>query len=242
MVIIIGLMDRIYGVYSGKIWAWVYSLHDVRPPTRQRKARSNENIAAVKASLIDRPNLLNPRHSQELGLSQTTTWQILQLYLGTHPYKMVLTQQLKPQDYLKCREFADWALEQLAADADLGWKIIFYVEAHFWLNGYVNKQNCRYSSESSLQVFEELPFHPQRLTVWCGLWHGSIIGPYFFWNKKGRAVIQFSVSAVGRYWTDVIPIRCHYSNETIDVLKEKFGDWIISRSPNERAQNMSIVQ
>ncbi|GFV44863.1 hypothetical protein TNCV_1340711 [Trichonephila clavipes] len=37
-------------------------------------------------------------------------------------------------------------------------------EAHFWLNGYVNKQNCRIWSEANPQVYVETPLHPEKLT------------------------------------------------------------------------------
>ncbi|GFS89409.1 hypothetical protein TNCV_1809411 [Trichonephila clavipes] len=48
-------------------------------------------------------------------------------------------------------------------------------EAHFWLNGYVNKQNCRIWSEAYPQVYVETPLHPEKLTVWCALWAGRIL-------------------------------------------------------------------
>ncbi|GFY32630.1 DUF4817 domain-containing protein [Trichonephila clavipes] len=48
-------------------------------------------------------------------------------------------------------------------------------EAHFWLNGYVNKQNCRIWSEANPQVYVETPLHPEKLTVWCALWAGEIL-------------------------------------------------------------------
>ncbi|GFW49309.1 hypothetical protein TNCV_3058191 [Trichonephila clavipes] len=48
-------------------------------------------------------------------------------------------------------------------------------EAHFWLNGYVNKQNCRIGSEANPQVYVETPLHPEKLTVWCALWAGGIL-------------------------------------------------------------------
>ncbi|GFT20746.1 uncharacterized protein TNCV_3847861 [Trichonephila clavipes] len=48
-------------------------------------------------------------------------------------------------------------------------------EAHFWLNGYVNKQNCRIWSEANPQVCVETPLHPEKLTVWCALWAGGIL-------------------------------------------------------------------
>jgi hypothetical protein len=33
----------------------------------------------------------------------------------------------------------------------------------------------------------EKQMHPQRVTVWCGLWAGGVIGPYFFEDEDGNA-------------------------------------------------------
>ncbi|GFV72398.1 putative DD41D transposase [Trichonephila clavipes] len=49
-------------------------------------------------------------------------------------------------------------------------RILFSDEAHFWMNGYVNKQNCRIWNEANPQVYVEKPLHPEKLTVWCALW------------------------------------------------------------------------
>ncbi|GFX35890.1 transposable element Tc3 transposase [Trichonephila clavipes] len=54
-------------------------------------------------------------------------------------------------------------------------RILFSDEAHFWLNGYVNKQNCRIWSEANPQVYVETPLHPETLTVWCALWAGAVV-------------------------------------------------------------------
>ncbi|GFT93071.1 transposase [Trichonephila clavipes] len=54
-------------------------------------------------------------------------------------------------------------------------RILFSDEAHLWLNGYVNKQNCRIWSEANPQVYVETPLHPEKLTVWCALWAGGIL-------------------------------------------------------------------
>ncbi|GFV15436.1 hypothetical protein TNCV_4834621 [Trichonephila clavipes] len=48
-------------------------------------------------------------------------------------------------------------------------------DAHFWSNGYVNKQNCCIWSEANPQVYVETPLHPEKLTVWCALWAGGIL-------------------------------------------------------------------
>ncbi|GFW09634.1 hypothetical protein TNCV_3997401 [Trichonephila clavipes] len=59
--------------------------------------------------------------------------------------------------------------------ASLVFATLIFDEAHFWLNGYVNKQNCRIWSEANPQVYVETPLHPEKLTVWCALWAGGIL-------------------------------------------------------------------
>ena len=66
--------------------------------------------------------------------------------------------------------------------------LVFSDEANFWLNGYVNKQNCRFWSEDQPEALQELPMHPEKVTVWCGLWAGGIIGPYSFEDDANRNV------------------------------------------------------
>ncbi|GFT01802.1 tc3a_0 protein [Trichonephila clavipes] len=82
----------------------------------------------------------------------------------------------------------EWAQNEIAVVLDFHKRILFSDEAHFWLNGYVNKQNCRIWSKANPQVYVETPLHPEKLTVWCALWAGGIIGPYFFKNDEGHNV------------------------------------------------------
>ncbi|GFX33106.1 transposable element Tc3 transposase [Trichonephila clavipes] len=118
-------------------------------------------------------------------------------------------------------------------------------EAHFWLNGYVNKQNCRIWSEANPQVYVETPLHPEKLTVWCALWADGIIGPYFFKNDEGhnvtingdqyRAMItnffipELNNHDVQELWFQQDGATCHTARATIDLLKDTFGDRLISR-------------
>ncbi|GFU18381.1 DUF4817 domain-containing protein [Trichonephila clavipes] len=118
-------------------------------------------------------------------------------------------------------------------------------EAHFWLNGYVNKQNCRIWSEANPQVYVETPLHPEKLTVWCALWAGGIIGPYFFKNDEShnvtvngdryRAMItnffipELNNHDVQELWFQQDGATYHTARATIDLLKDTFGDRLISR-------------
>ncbi|GFU30153.1 uncharacterized protein TNCV_1649251 [Trichonephila clavipes] len=118
-------------------------------------------------------------------------------------------------------------------------------EAHFWLNGYINKQNCRIWSEANPQVYVETPLHPEKLTVWCALWAGGIIGPYFFKNDEGlnvtvnsdryRAMItnffipELNNHDVQELWFQQDGTTCHTARAPIDLLKDTFGDRLTSR-------------
>ncbi|GFX77905.1 transposable element Tcb1 transposase [Trichonephila clavipes] len=50
------------------------------------------------------------------------------------------------------RRFVEWAQNEIAVVPDFHKRILFSDEAHFWLNGYVNKQNCRIWSEANPQT------------------------------------------------------------------------------------------
>ncbi|GFU25519.1 DUF4817 domain-containing protein [Trichonephila clavipes] len=117
---------------------------------------------------------------------------------------------IHPNDHQARRRFVEWAQNEIAVVPDFHKRILFSDEAHFWLNGYVNKQNCRISSEANPQVYVETPLHTEELTVWCALWAGGIIGPNFFKHDEGHNV---TVNARAK----------------IDLLKDTFGDRRISR-------------
>jgi len=83
------------------------SINNQPTPVRRRNARFAENIAAVHESVRENPRRSISRHSQELGLSATSIWQILRRDLGLHPYKIQLTQELKVNYHRQRRVFAD---------------------------------------------------------------------------------------------------------------------------------------
>ncbi|GFT67622.1 hypothetical protein TNCV_2361811 [Trichonephila clavipes] len=74
-------------------------------------------------------------------------------------------------DHQARRRFVEWAQNEIAVVPDFHKRILFSYEAHFWLNGYVNKQNCHIWSEANPQVYVT----SRKLTVWCALWAGGIL-------------------------------------------------------------------
>ncbi|GFU31315.1 DUF4817 domain-containing protein [Trichonephila clavipes] len=94
------------------------------------------------------------------------------------------------------RRFVEWAQNEIAFVPDFHKRILFSDEERFWLNDYVNKQNCRIWSEANPQVYVETPLHPEKLTE--------------LWFQQDGAT-------------------CHTARATIDLLKDTFGDRLISR-------------
>ena len=82
-----------------------FTLLDVPVPKRRIIARSEEIIAAVSASIQNEPNQSIPCRSRELVIGQTRLWRITRKDLGLHAFKIKLTQELKPLDHLKRRNF-----------------------------------------------------------------------------------------------------------------------------------------
>ncbi|GFX27910.1 uncharacterized protein TNCV_3083322 [Trichonephila clavipes] len=148
-------------------------------------------------------------------------------------------------DHQARRRFVEWAQNEIAVVPDFHKRILFSDEAHFWLNGYVNKQNCRIWSEANPQVYVETLLHPEKLTVWYALWADGIIDPYFFKNDEGHNVtvngdryramiINFFIPELNNHdvqelWFQQDGATCHTARATIDLLKDTFGDRLILR-------------
>ena len=111
--------------------------------------------------------------SRMVTLSSCLIWQIISFIL--------------PPNECGC-VYASLSGPGIDLNADFGKPIIFSDETHSDLGGYVNKQNCRIWGTGDPYAYIKKPTHPQRVTVWCGFWSRSIIGPFFFENKQGETV------------------------------------------------------
>lgn len=222
-----------------------FSLKDERDLIRHRPKRSVENIAAVRDSVAARPSTSIRHRCQELNIHRSTLQRILKKDLHLHAYKIQLTQQLQPNDHRQRRNFTNWIFEQLQTDDEFHNKIIFSDEAHFHLNGFVNKQNSRIWGDENPYVIQKLPLHPQKVIVWCAMWAGGIIGPYFFENDEGAAVTvdgnRYRAMLTDFFWQELDGIdinkmwfqqdgaTCHTARETMTLLETKFSGRVISR-------------
>ena len=59
-------------------------------------------------------------------------------------------------------------------------------EAHFHVNGNVNKQNMRYWAPANPRQLHQRPLHDPKVRVWCTVKATKLIGPYFFEDNNGE--------------------------------------------------------
>lgn len=124
----------------------------------------------------NKPKQSISRCSLVLGLSPTALWQILRTNLGVHPYKIKLTQELKPFDQVQRRVLPS----QMKHSTWLKKMKTFSDEAHFWFNGFIHEQTMHCWTNENPPVLYKTSLYPAKITFWSGFLADDIIGPCFF--------------------------------------------------------------
>lgn len=223
----------------------LYTLADKVKSGRARSVRTAQNIAAVRDNVDESPDTSVRHRAQEFGMSPASLFKIIKKDLHLYPYKIQMTQQLMENDHMRRREWCEKVLQHNNDDPDFWTKIIMSDEAHFDLAGFVNKQNSRYWGTENPQLIHQRPLHPRRVTVWCGIWAGGIIGPHFYEDARGNAVTitgdryrdmleNFLVPELDRLglqhvWFQQDGATSHTANDTMDILREIFPGRIMSK-------------
>ena len=104
----------------------------------------------------------------------------------------------------------------------------------------------RYWSATNPNMLLKTPLHPQKVTDWCGFHSGGVIGPYFFMDENDphvtvngeryRAMLEdylwpeLDKLDINDMWFQQDGATSHTSRVTIDLLKGKFRERVISRN------------
>jgi hypothetical protein len=108
--------------------------------------------------------------------------------LHFHQFKIQIVQELIPRDLKQWVQFCRNLLQMVDANPQFFNHLIMTDEAHFHLNGYVNKQNFRYWAPENPCLLHQAPLHSEKVTLWCGVSAFGILGPYFFEDANGQSV------------------------------------------------------
>lgn len=221
------------------------TLGNLPKPGRSCPARNKRNIDRVSASVERDPEMSQLRRSQALNLSVGTMNSIIRKDLHLFPYKIQMTQQLKPADKPRRLAYGKFVKEMVRGDDEFWSKIVMSDEANFELCGQVHKQNCRIYGTSNPRKIQEQPNYQQKLNVWCGVAANRIIGPYFYEDENGATVTtnkeryidmmrryvmpQIRKFGMEHYWFQQDGAPPHTSKFAIDKMKKWFPGRLISK-------------
>ena len=212
--------------------------------TARKSSKRLEPTIKRRQAIIDVENLVSqfPKMSLkmisgECQISRTLAGKVLKEDLGRKPYKIPIYHQIKPGDYQKRVEFAEWFLKIPQKKSEY---LIVSDEAYFYLTESLNKQNNRsWDIERPTDGIEK-PLHSEKLLVFCAISATKIYGPYYFstsvnqhnylemlkvwfWPKHLRT------SEYKKYYFQQDGTPPHTSNIVQEWLTSKFGQKFLAK-------------
>ncbi|GBN00934.1 hypothetical protein AVEN_150868-1 [Araneus ventricosus] len=137
-----------------------------------------ENVAKVSGIVHQNPRNTVRRIASETGLKRSSAQKILRNSLRMFPYKIQSHQAIPIKAVRQRFDFMNEIFTMIDNEGfDVGC-IWFTDEAHFHLNGFVNKQNWRFWGSENPHLYEEKPLHSPKVTAWVAVCSRAIIGPF----------------------------------------------------------------
>ena len=174
---------------------------------RSPTVRTPDKVAEIESIVEETPTKSVRKISSEVQLSYGTTRSIMKDDLSLHPYKPIVTQGLKADDFPTRLSYSNWFLSEYQQNPGFLRNLLFTDEALFHLNGMVNKQNVRFWSTDNPKELQETKKFSPHVNVWIAIGARHIFGPYFFFEEEGATVTTNTDQHASRY---------------IKMLKDKF--------------------
>lgn len=189
--------------------------------------------------------------AQNVNISRTSVHRILHKH-KYHPYRFQLVHELNEDDSDRRLQFCEDMSQKLIDTPDLLQNICFSDECAFFLNGAVNRHNCRLWSDSNPHEFREVHTQrPEKINIWIGIYGNHILGPFLLPpNLNGEYYLDFLRNTVEPLITTLLEnddmldeellhfqqdgAPPHYAAPVRAFLNEHFpGQWLGRRGPIE---------
>lgn len=176
--------------------------------------------------------------AQILHIKKSSLHRILKYFLKMHPYKISIHQYLSNNAKLKRLEFCT-KINIMFEEEELDEKaIIFTDEAHFWLHGYVNKQNYRFWGTENPFYSTAKPLHSQKVTAWTAISRKGIYIQFFENTVTGESYKQLLEDKFLRYARKKGLVNGYYfmqdgapphrTKPVFDLLNDNYGNRVIA--------------
>ena len=217
---------------------------------RPKSSRTQDNVAAVRDSVVRSPRKSVRRRSQELGINRESVRRILISDLHLYPYRIQIKHKLTADDMRKRVTMCQWFSDKIDDEPDFLDNMWFSDEAHFLLSGHVNSKNNIFWGSTLPDHCQQRPLHSVKCTAWVAISTHGIIGPFWFEDddelpltvntERYIQVLRKFWVALGRrrgidralQWFQQDGATPHTSNESLEWLQQRFDDRLISRRCN----------
>lgn len=205
---------------------------------RPRSAINDDSIEVVRCFFEENEQYSIRQASLDLNINRESVRLILRKKIKSFPYKIQLFQQLTQWDKDRRDQFAFRMSRWIQRGKVDPKKIWWSDECHFWLSGYVNKQNYRFWATENPRIFETSELKPVRITVWCAISAVGIIGPIFLEeNITGELYTKMleeefipavqGLNCIEDYWYMQDGARPHRTDQVFALLDEHFHGRVI---------------
>lgn len=207
--------------------------------------RTEEMCINVLAYVQVHPQISTRNLANEVHISKSSVQRILKSY-NFHPFKIHLHQELRAGDFERRITLIAHFEDLMERNPNILNQILWSDESRFHNNATVNRHNMHYWSPENPHWVRETNFQTiWGVNVWCGLFQGRLIGPYFFQGTlTGARYLHFLENALpelleeipiqerGAMWWQQDGAPPHNSNLVTQFLNERFeNQWIGNSGP-----------
>lgn len=148
-------------------------------PVREFSANEQQE-ELVLASVVVNPEISTRQIESDVNIPKSTVSTILKKH-KYHPYKLHVSQTLRPGDAERRETFCRWYINKVREDENFSNKVLWSDETYFSNCGLFNRHNVHYWSQNNphinVQTRNQVRFG---FNVWCGLLGNRLIGPIIF--------------------------------------------------------------
>lgn len=174
-----------------------------QPHALPKRVFNEDNEFLVMTNLVENPNTSTRKLSTELDISRRTIGRIIKKN-KFHPYKIQMHQELLERDFPIRINICEWFSGLINGYPDFLKKVLFSDEATFHRNGFVNRRNFHFYSDSNPHLFRTTTQTKWSINAWGGIVGDTVIGPYFFEGSlTGRRYYNFLKNHLGELLEEV---------------------------------------
>jgi transposase len=174
-------------------------------PRSGRPSLDEDKQFEIVAQFVEDPQTSTRSVANICNVSQMSVVRLLKKN-KFHPYKIQLVHELNEDDPDRRLQFCEEIEGLIRAHPLFVHNIVFSDECCFFVNGAVNKHNCRYWDSENPHIFRESNTqYPEKLNVWAGILGNHILGPFFInGNLNGEMYLQMLLESIFPAITHVI--------------------------------------